>query len=1713
MRLSAALILLNPLFPQDPPKHTLTPIAQAVVDGNLEAARAELEKGADPDGLGEFNRPLINGAVIRGNVKMLDLFLDYGADLENQGTVATPLLYATAQPSKEVLRNLFVAGADPGSLSVAGNGALWAAARKKYPDTIRYHAARGTPIDVPNTKDRQTALMVAATEGDEPTIEALLAAGADPALQDAKGKTALDLAREKGQAAVVRRLEAVAAAPVYARKTHVPPGSDLRAAVAQAGNKALVALAAGNYKASLYVKGVEVTIEGAGDGTVLTADAQPNFVIAAADKAVLTLRRMRLKTSKANQIGVFVQGATVRLEDCVIEDVDEQAIYVESGELDLRSTRIGRVKGIGIGVVKDSRALLRDCVLEKIGGNAIHVERGSRAEVRTTRILESAKVAVAVFSGSSAVVRNSAIDRAATAGILGQQADEVLVSGTTITGCPIAVQVQKTREGGVRDCTLADATRKGGGIVFVDVGLATAAGNRLTGFDQAIVVQGTFEEPVGIARNVLRRCNRALTFTARSGKDRPGVRLTANHVIGAAEFAGLAEACRLVAVGNRILGGAGGGLQLQNGSSGLFEGNLLQGDKASLSFHKSPLANSWLKGDLRRGPDDNVVGARRAEQDLRLASVRAEAFALDSTVDVLLAEKDDDRIAAGRARIEEQWLAVRKAARELGALSLVVEDDFGTKVARSFTAYDGAAAVTGRATIWAGDFKRESELADALRKEAPAVAKIRAAIPPDVLAAVVAGKPLSEETGAALTEALNRLIQGPIFLEEAVADAILIYPHLRAEARALLKLGTDAQAQPENRARINEVNRALLERALPGMITAMEPLAASDDGSPVFIPAGRYWLVSREDASSSVRVDVAASSSVAAAARIPGSVWLKQVAGGGKTWTLARLRPESERATVGASLRLLDQARPFRWAARPDTAPELRADALRRARQALPGVIAWRPLPPNTPPAESSRQFQAFTTRQKAVFRILEAIGEPADLDALGAALAEPLDHANYFTVRGAVELLASLEARFGRLGSGAVVKLLDDPRPMISISAAVALGGRGVCSDRILDLLRRALEPAAPESAAMGPAAWALVQWPDERTAEAMRRRMLQLIEREEKQKHLFTFLSIDNEATPVVAYLVAYGGPEDLALLNRLTIGIGQAEALVGFMENPNEFLRPTLGLGFYDVAMSAAQSFRDRPPAVVRGTHHRLVRNLADIYAMQTEKPEERPSAHYTRRLQASAVTSCFVPNATTAEFRRTIPLAIKDEGDSLIQSMPWWRNPTGLDAAVRRWRKGNDGLEAQFAYAEPAPLAALARAGGGLTPDLELALAAHLIGGLPHTSPRWYDPRGADHRAYAVSHIEGDSFGGGLSGTVSLMARPDGDRLLLWLKIQQEAYYQPSGAMFDIGGRGTNWPAYPMHRYVENGGKALVDRVVLRVGGKAATAVDTGRSPEGWLLYSAPLAGPLVDLQVEVRLKFFDEALTMLWPLHEGENGRRFIEAAAWTPAAAAGRPPLEAARIAARAGRWKEALELYRKVPAGILEAADQLTSRFRYDEAAAWIEEAVGTRPSSELRHERLTYLLRAGRFEDVAAADVPPGPAGLYMKSIANLAQDKPAEALPSLLLLPPEFAPERVLALRILAWARTSRRPDDPAIRRCAELHAASPSPVLAALLGDGKEYPVSSLDEEVRVRAARGYHALGRQDLPRALAHFQSVLDLRQADAVDHLLAAALIRKLKP
>lgn len=225
-------------------KDGVTPVEQADRQGLT--AQAQLMRAAEsvkPGTKAEANRALLRAAE-SGVADSAALALRHGADIETRNTnEQTPLLLAAANDRTAVARLLVYLGADPDALDyrhdtpwlvtgVTGSVAMLEillpahpdltiknrygglspipASERGHSDYVRRVVSTGVNLDHVNDLG-WTALLEAVILGDgskpyQVIVKALVDAGVDTSIEDKDGRTALDHARSKGYAEIVRTL-------------------------------------------------------------------------------------------------------------------------------------------------------------------------------------------------------------------------------------------------------------------------------------------------------------------------------------------------------------------------------------------------------------------------------------------------------------------------------------------------------------------------------------------------------------------------------------------------------------------------------------------------------------------------------------------------------------------------------------------------------------------------------------------------------------------------------------------------------------------------------------------------------------------------------------------------------------------------------------------------------------------------------------------------------------------------------------------------------------------------------------------------------------------------------------------------------------------------------------------------------------------------------------------------------------------------------------------------------------------------------------------------------------------------------------------------------------------------------------------------------------------------------------------------------------------
>lgn len=153
-------------------------------------------------------------AAFRGDIDTLELFLANGSDPNAGNEVGyTPLMAAARGEKLAAIQFLLSRGATVNRADARGFTALhWVVGQPTNRPLLQLECLRAlvnAGAD-PNAKGKEggTPLMTAAWFGSHDSLRELLLRGSNPTFRDDKGKTALDLATQRGHAEIVKLLTA-----------------------------------------------------------------------------------------------------------------------------------------------------------------------------------------------------------------------------------------------------------------------------------------------------------------------------------------------------------------------------------------------------------------------------------------------------------------------------------------------------------------------------------------------------------------------------------------------------------------------------------------------------------------------------------------------------------------------------------------------------------------------------------------------------------------------------------------------------------------------------------------------------------------------------------------------------------------------------------------------------------------------------------------------------------------------------------------------------------------------------------------------------------------------------------------------------------------------------------------------------------------------------------------------------------------------------------------------------------------------------------------------------------------------------------------------------------------------------------------------------------------------------------------------------------------
>ena len=160
----------------DPNKDTF--LITAILERNTKAAKLLLDAGVDPNQVSSGDRSALMWAAQRGNTEIVRLLLDKGAKVRENN--AAMIKAVTVSPRGH---------------------------RKEVPEIVKMLIEHGADVNTRFPYKNWTLLMFAVDNGFTESVKILLANGADAGAKDKDGKTALDLAKEKGRGKIVKLLE------------------------------------------------------------------------------------------------------------------------------------------------------------------------------------------------------------------------------------------------------------------------------------------------------------------------------------------------------------------------------------------------------------------------------------------------------------------------------------------------------------------------------------------------------------------------------------------------------------------------------------------------------------------------------------------------------------------------------------------------------------------------------------------------------------------------------------------------------------------------------------------------------------------------------------------------------------------------------------------------------------------------------------------------------------------------------------------------------------------------------------------------------------------------------------------------------------------------------------------------------------------------------------------------------------------------------------------------------------------------------------------------------------------------------------------------------------------------------------------------------------------------------------------------------------------
>jgi ankyrin repeat protein len=213
-RAAALRLLAKGADPDSPGPDGTTAVMWAASNDDLELVRALIKAGANVKLKNQLGTSALTEAAVIGSTPIIDALLNAGADPNTKNPEGeTPLMTAARSGHVEAARRLLASGADINAKeNFGGQSALMWAAAQSQAEMVKFLVSQGADVNArgvirewerkvitePRPKDMNkggfTPLLYAAREGCVECARHLIAAGADPDLEDPVRVTPLNMA-------------------------------------------------------------------------------------------------------------------------------------------------------------------------------------------------------------------------------------------------------------------------------------------------------------------------------------------------------------------------------------------------------------------------------------------------------------------------------------------------------------------------------------------------------------------------------------------------------------------------------------------------------------------------------------------------------------------------------------------------------------------------------------------------------------------------------------------------------------------------------------------------------------------------------------------------------------------------------------------------------------------------------------------------------------------------------------------------------------------------------------------------------------------------------------------------------------------------------------------------------------------------------------------------------------------------------------------------------------------------------------------------------------------------------------------------------------------------------------------------------------------------------------------------------------------------------